>query len=55
MKVIWTHHCTVECDWQPDPNARAGIETQIERHMAQTLHVVISHGVPEPPPPPREQ
>jgi hypothetical protein len=46
VKVIYTHVCG-GCDWQPDPRARAGVETQIERHMAATKHSVVTHGRPE--------
>jgi len=46
-RIVWTHSCNQPCDWRYDPNARAGLETQAERHMKETGHSVTSHGVPE--------
>lgn len=46
IEVVYTHTCD-GCDWQPDPRARAGVETQIERHMKATQHSVITRGRPK--------
>lgn len=42
--IVWEHRCT-SCDWQPDPNARAGVETQATRHMKEAGHgCTVSRG-----------
>lgn len=46
IAIEYAHTCD-GCDWQPDPDARAGVETQIERHMKATLHSVVTRGTPK--------
>ena len=48
MRVVYVTTCETDgCDWQPDPNARAGVETQCTRHMSETGHgCVITRGRP---------
>lgn len=46
--VRLTRHaeCLV-CDWAPDPAARAGIDTQAQRHTEQAGHATTSGASPE--------
>ena len=45
MKIGYSTTCR-DCDWTPDPQARAGVETQIAKHLKANAHCVVTLGRP---------